>query len=63
MGAPAQPRLADGQAMITANYPDARRKVHMIMKTVPVCPIFDGDFSPDVEFSVYMTAKSPLGLR
>jgi hypothetical protein len=47
--------------MITATYPDARRKVHTIKKTIPVCPIFGGDFSPGDEFSVYMTAKSPSG--
>jgi hypothetical protein len=45
--------------MITANYPDCSRKVATIMKTVRLCPIFDGDFSPGGEFSVYMTAKSP----
>jgi hypothetical protein len=47
--------------MITANYLDGRREIHMIMKTVPVCPIFGGEFSPGVEFSVYITAKSPSG--
>ena len=52
-------RRSAGRVMITANYLDARVKVHMIMKTVTVCPIFDGDFSPDDEFSVYFTAKSP----
>jgi hypothetical protein len=48
-------------AMITAIYPDARRKVHMIKKTVRVCPIFGGEFSPGGEFSVHITAKSPSG--
>jgi hypothetical protein len=47
--------------MITANYPDARRKVAMIKRTVRVCPVFGGDFSPADEFSVYLAAKSPSG--
>jgi hypothetical protein len=41
--------------MITLNYRDACRKVHMIMETVAVCPIFGGDFSLGDEFSVYVT--------
>jgi hypothetical protein len=52
----------DGRAaMITATYPDASRKLTTIKKTVPVCPVFGDDFSPAVEFSAYMTAKSPSG--
>jgi hypothetical protein len=47
--------------MIAAIYPDARRKLHTIKKTVPVCLIFSGDFSPGDEFSVHITAKSPSG--
>jgi hypothetical protein len=47
--------------MITAIYPDRSRKVHKIMKTVAVCPIFDVEFSPGDEFSAYMTGKSPSG--
>ncbi len=45
--------------MITANYPDHCRKVDMIMKTIPVCPIFGGDFSPDVNFRPTLPGKSP----
>jgi hypothetical protein len=47
--------------MITAIYPDARRKLHTIKKTVPVCPVFGDGFSPGDEFSVHITAKSPSG--
>jgi hypothetical protein len=47
--------------MITANFRDGRRKIITIMKTMPVCPIFDGDFSLGDEFSAYMTGKSPSG--
>jgi hypothetical protein len=47
--------------MITAICPDACRKVNTIKKTVGLCPIFDDDFSPGDEFSVYVTAKSPSG--
>jgi hypothetical protein len=47
--------------MITANYPAARRIIHMIMKTAPVCPIFGGGFSPGDEVSAQVTAKSPSG--
>jgi hypothetical protein len=54
-------RAQPGTVMITATYPDARRKVAMIKKTVLVCPIFGDEFSPGDEFSVYMTAKSPSG--
>jgi hypothetical protein len=45
--------------MITANYPAGCRKVATIMKTARLCPIFGDDFSPGVEFSVYITGKSP----
>jgi hypothetical protein len=31
----------------------------MIMKSVTGCPIFGDDFSPDDEFSAYVTGKSP----
>jgi hypothetical protein len=45
--------------MITAIYPGGCRKVHMIMKSVAVCPVSDGEFSLDGEFSVYTPGKSP----
>jgi hypothetical protein len=45
--------------MITANYPDRRRKVHVIKETVLLCPIFGDEFSPGDEFPAYATAKSP----
>ncbi len=51
--------IAAAQTVITATYPDARRKVAMIKESAPVCPFFGGDFSPGGEYSVYMTAKSP----
>jgi hypothetical protein len=48
-------------AVITAIYRDARRKVVTIMKSVAVCPISGGDFTPGDEFSAQVTAKSPSG--
>jgi hypothetical protein len=52
---------AAGLAMITANYPDRRRKIATILKTVMICPIYSADSSPGDEFSVHVTAKSPPG--
>jgi hypothetical protein len=45
--------------VITAIYPDGDRKVAMIMKSVVVCPVSGGEFSPGDEFSAYITGKSP----
>jgi hypothetical protein len=47
--------------VITAIYQDARRKIATIMKSVVVCPVSGGDFSPGDEFSAQQTAKSPSG--
>jgi hypothetical protein len=57
----ARPRLRGRAGVITATYPGDRRKVHMIMEIVYICPIFDGELSPGDEISVHITAKSPLG--
>ena len=59
LSAPEAPdqRLASAGAVITATYPYDRRKVHTIKKTVHECPIFGGDFSPDGEFPIHMTAN------
>jgi hypothetical protein len=48
-------------AVITAIYPDGRRKIGAIMETVRICPVFGDDFSPGDEFSAQETAKSPSG--
>jgi hypothetical protein len=57
----ARPRLRGRAGVITATYPGDRRKVHMIMEIVYICPIFGGELSPGDEISVHITAKSPLG--
>jgi len=40
--------------VITAIYPDARRKLITIKETVPLCPFFGGDLPLGEEFAVLL---------